>query len=86
MNGKLVGERTKPDPIMNSSTRLANYASSDEQAIDAAFLATLTRLPTPDEKNHFAGLLRDTRKKQRERAMQDIYWALINSTEFSWNR
>ena len=86
MNGKFVAERTQPNPIMNSATRLANYAPSGEAAIEAAFLATLTRKPTLAEKAHFASLLSDKKGKARERAMEDVYWALINSTEFSWNR
>lgn len=86
MNGKLVSERTKPNPIMNSTTRLAHYASTDTDAIEAAFLATLTRFPSEEESAHFAMLLDETSDNQRERVMEDIYWALINSTEFSWNR
>ena len=86
MNGKLVYERTKPNPIMNSSTRLAHHAAGEEQAIDAAFLAILTRHPTSVEKEHFRSLLEDTFDKDRDYAMEDLFWALINSTEFSWNR
>lgn len=86
MNGKLVSERTKANPILNSSTRLADYAPDDATAVETAFLATLARVPTEEEGSHFAGLLDKTKGKQRHRAMEDIYWALINSTEFSWNR
>ena len=53
MNGKLVEERTKQDPIINSSTRLANHAPSDDAILDAAFLAVLTRYPLPEERTHF---------------------------------
>ena len=86
MNGKLVEERTKPDPIINSSTRLANYAPSDSATLDAAFLAILTRYPLPEERTHFTALLAGEKNNARERAVADLYWTLINSTEFSWNR
>jgi hypothetical protein len=86
MNGKFVAERTQPNPIMNGATRLANYAPNDEGAVSAAFLATLTRRPNAIEREHFESLLTDAKGKNRERVMEDIYWALINSTEFSWNR
>jgi hypothetical protein len=86
MNGKLVNERTKPNPVMNSSTRLAHYAPSDAKTLDAAFLALLSRYPTDPEREHFTRLLEGKEKKARERAMADLYWSLINSTEFSWNR
>lgn len=86
MNGKLVGERTGENPLMNSSTRVAHYSSSEKQAVDAAFLALLTRLPTPEESDHFAASLKKKNPKAKARASADLYWALINSTEFSWNR
>ncbi|MDF1740864.1 MAG: DUF1549 domain-containing protein [Verrucomicrobiales bacterium] len=86
MNGKLVGERTGENPVMNSSTRVAHYSSSEKQAVDAAFLALLTRLPTPEESDHFAASLEKKNPKAKARASADLYWALINSTEFSWNR
>lgn len=86
MNGKLVGERTGENPIMNSSTRVAHYSSSEKQAVEAAFLALLTRLPTTEESEHFAASLEKKNPKAKARASADLYWALINSTEFSWNR
>ena len=86
MNGKLVSERTKPNAIMNAATRLAGFDVADETIIDTAFLAVLTRYPTEDERSHFVSLLEGEGDKARERAMADIYWALYNSTEFSWNR
>lgn len=86
MNGEFVSERTQPNPFMNSSTRLANYAPENKKAVEAAFLATLTRLPEPTERDHFVALLEETKDSNREQAMEDILWSLINSTEFSWNR
>ncbi|MEM1442413.1 MAG: hypothetical protein AAGF67_08725, partial [Verrucomicrobiota bacterium] len=86
MNGKLVAERTGPNPISNSVSRLAAYAPSETKALEAAFLATLTRLPGEEEKEHFLPRLEGKSKEEKERALEDIYWALINATEFSWNR
>lgn len=86
MNGKLVRERTEPNPIMNASTRLANHSPSDETAVRAAFLASLTRHPEPAELGHFAGLLGGSKGNSRDRALADLCWTLINTTEFSWNR
>ena len=34
---------------------------------------------------HFSAQLTDTRGDARERAMEDVMWALVNATEFSWN-
>lgn len=86
MNGELVEERTAPNPILNSSTRLARYSPSDSLAVETAFLALLTRYPTTAEASHFSGLLAGLAGSERERCMADLHWSLINSTEFSWNR
>lgn len=86
MNGKLVRERTEPNPIMNASTRLAKYSPSDEAAVKAAFLASLTRHPEPDELGHFSGQIAGLKGQARDEAFTDLCWTLINTTEFSWNR
>ncbi len=86
MNGKLVRERIEPNPVMNASTRLARCSPSDKAAVRAAFLATLTREPEEAELAHFTGTLANTRKEARDRALADLCWALVNTTEFSWNR
>ena len=86
MNGKLVRERTEPNPVMNSSTRIAKYSPSDETAVKAAFLASLTRYPAHAELAHFVSGLAGTKGEDRDRAFTDLCWTLINTTEFSWNR
>ena len=85
MNGKLVHERTKEDLVMNASTRLAILSAGHESAIENAFLAVLTRRPSDAEREHFLSELDGLAKKDRAAFMEDLYWILINSTEFSWN-
>lgn len=86
MNGKLVRERTEPNPVMNSSTRISKYSPSDETAVKAAFLASLTRYPAQTELDHFVAGLAGTKGEIRDQAFADLCWTLINTTEFSWNR
>ena len=85
MNGELVTERTKENLVMNSSTRIAALAPTDEKAVETAYLCVLTRQPTADEKAYFANTLEKKKGKVRNQAMEDLFWSLINSTEFSWN-
>ncbi len=83
MNGELAKERTTENPLMNAATRLPIVAD-DAAAIEASYLAVLTRRPTPAEKQMFlAALGKD--KAARPQAFEDLYWVLLNSTEFSWN-
>lgn len=85
MNGQLVKERTGENLVMNASTRIAVQTSNNEQAVEAVYLAILTRHPDPLEKQHFASRLSTAKDRKRLDALEDLYWVLINSTEFSWN-
>ena len=85
MNGELVKERTDQNPVQNAATRIAMVTPKNEQAVEIAYLTTLTRRPTPVEREHFTKRLADREDRNRATAMEDLYWALLNSTEFSWN-
>jgi len=37
------------------------------------------------ESAHFETRLAGSSGSERGRRMEDLYWALLNSTEFSWN-
>ena len=83
MNGKLVREKIKDDP-MNATTRIAWMAPDDPRAVEAAYLAVLTRRPTPAEAAQFEASLADDHQKRAQK-LEDLFWTLLNSTEFSWN-
>jgi hypothetical protein len=85
MNGELVRERTKEDLMMNAATRIALISPDDDIAVETAYLAVLSRRPTPAEQSHFVAALRDDSGIDRSTRMGDLYWTLLNSTEFSWN-
>jgi hypothetical protein len=85
MNGDLVKERTKQDLFGNAATRIATLAPDDEKAIRSTYLAVLTREPTDEELQHFTSSLAGARGNRRIRFCEDLYWVLLNSTEFSWN-
>jgi hypothetical protein len=84
MNGEIVRERIKSD-FFNASSRIAGLAPDDGRAVEAAYLAVLCRRPTADESVHFAGRLRGTSGETRKDRLSDLYWTLLNTTEFSWN-
>ena len=73
----------------NATTRIAVLAGDDRHAVETAYLTVLTRRPTPEEARHFESTLRDADSGagdvDRGQRLEDLYWALINSTEFSWN-
>ena len=84
MNGKLIRERTKAD-IFNASAKIASGAASDEKAVETVYLTALTRKPSPKELECFVSRLAGKTGDERAHVMEDIFWILFNSTEFSWN-
>ncbi|MCA9199158.1 MAG: DUF1553 domain-containing protein [Planctomycetales bacterium] len=84
MNGKLVQERTKDDLLFNASTRIARLSKNNQTCVEAAFLTTLTRRPSADELAYFMNRL-ETSDQSRSQVLEDLFWVLLNSTEFSWN-
>jgi hypothetical protein len=83
MNGELVRDRVKNDPA-TAAGRIAWMAPDDPKAVEVAYLAVLSRRPTAEEAAHFEASLKD-KNLNRGQHLEDLYWALINSTEFSWN-
>jgi hypothetical protein len=85
MNGEMVRDRINESPV-NATTRIAWIAPNDPKAVEVAYLAVLSRRPTPEEASHFEKFLADpTVRLSRGDRLVDLYWAMINSTEFSWN-
>jgi hypothetical protein len=84
LNGKLVRELTEPSPF-SASARIAGIAKDDVQCLELTFLACLTRRPTSPESRRLLAALAGTRDDARNRVVEDLFWTLINSTEFSWN-
>jgi hypothetical protein len=85
MNGELVTERTTESLVTNAATRIVTVTPKAEAAIDAAYLAVLTRRPTAEEREVFVPRLAAARGPARRVVLEDLYWVLMNSTEFSWN-
>jgi hypothetical protein len=83
MNGELVHKKTKEDLVMNAGSQILAASPTDSAAIETAYLSLLSRRPSEAERTHFETQLAEAKK--RPHAMQDLYWTLINATEFSWN-
>ena len=64
---------------------LAAPLFNDDQRVETLFLATLSRLPTTDERTKFTSYLSSRPEAERNKALSDILWALLNSAEFGLN-
>ena len=86
MNGDQLQNRIGPNVVTNASARIAMLAPTDEKAVETAYLAVLTRRPTDEEARHFVSELGNKNDlRSRGERLEDLYWCLLNSTEFSWN-
>ena len=69
---------------LEGDTRVAALIAakkSDEEALEELFLAALTRRPSDDEMEVGKRVL----AKDRKAGLENIQWALLNSTEFMVN-
>jgi len=82
MNGKFSQELTDTNPL-TAPGRIAGMASTPEKTLDVCYLVCLTRRPTEMERDCFLPQL--SSKDQPDGAIQDLFWTLFNSPEFSWN-
>lgn len=62
--------------------RLVKEKKSDDAIIDELFLATLSRLPTAAQREVVKKALADG---DRDEALRDVFWALINAKDFAFN-
>ena len=84
MNGQLVRDKFRKSLVFNAAARIATTASQPATAIEAAYLAVLTRRPSSRETTHFVARMTNP-QASRVQTIEDLYWALLNSTEFAWN-
>lgn len=63
--------------------RLLDKGTSPEEMIEELFIRTLSRRPTNDEQTAMRELIGDAVKDQA--VYEDIFWSLLNSTEFAFN-
>lgn len=64
--------------------RILNTASSDAEAVQMIYLRVLARKPTSREQQTCLEFLRSVGNRQE--AYEDIFWSLLNSTEFLTKR
>jgi hypothetical protein len=87
MNGKFIADATS----VEDSVTLAGIIDfplfdTPEKQIEALFLATLNRQPRPAELSKLMVYIKKGgAKKSRKSALADVFWALLNSSEFFLN-
>jgi hypothetical protein len=70
--------------IKAQAAKLVRANDKDDDAIEAAYLQALCRKPTAAELKKCLGYVK--KADSRSEALEDVLWALINSTEFQTRR
>ena len=73
------------DDALSALVNLGYARPIAQKAIETAMLAVLTRRPSDEEEQYFTRRLAQSTGPQRARRLGDLYWTMLNSTEFSWN-
>ncbi|MCH8829652.1 MAG: DUF1553 domain-containing protein, partial [Planctomycetes bacterium] len=85
MNGNLSQE-TLNASIISASGRIAQLSGSDRNCVETCFLVCFCRRPNEAEMKRCLSRLDNAKNSdQRKKAVEDLYWAMFNSPEFSWN-
>lgn len=86
MNGNMISDNTGGNIVTNASARISMLAPDAKVAVETTYLAIFNRRPSAEETEYFTAKINGARTRNaRIRAMSDLYWTLLNSTEFSWN-
>lgn len=82
LNGKVVAGAASAAQSSVISGLVADASMSDAQRVEALYLRTVSRKPTPAEQDEWTKLLASTPKAT---ALEDLQWTLLNSAEFIFN-
>jgi hypothetical protein len=86
MNNDLIINGTNPDRSQVLGAVVAAPFMTNAGRIEALFLAALSRKPRAEEAEKFLRYVeRETTTAKQKKALSDVFWALLNSTEFKFN-
>ncbi|MEQ8786083.1 MAG: DUF1549 and DUF1553 domain-containing protein [Pirellulaceae bacterium] len=86
MNGRLVAGATNVEQSKTLAAVLDYPLLDTEGRIETLFLATLSRPPRAEELSRLAEYVeKSSDDDQRRQALADVFWMLLNSSEFLFN-
>lgn len=87
MNGEVARQRgqAESDIAFNAPARMAALVKDPKVIVESAYQCVLSRRPTGEAVEWFAKRFEGKSDAEKREAIEDLYWVLMNSTEFSWN-
>ena len=80
LNGSTVEDKVKSGGVVK---RQMDAKKSDEQIFEALYVRALSRKPAKEETQALKALV--TEGPNRQQALEDVFWAVLNSREFLFN-
>jgi hypothetical protein len=80
LNGATVEGKVASGAVIK---RMLDKKKSPQEIIEAVYVRCLTRKPTSEEMDKLLAVVDSEKDKQK--ALEDIFWAILNSREFVFN-
>jgi hypothetical protein len=80
LNGATVNSKIKSGKVVD---RMLEQKLSPEEIITEIYLRSVARKPTPQEMESLIAAVQS--QKNSRAALEDIFWAVLNSREFVFN-
>ncbi len=84
LNGDTLIQKLEAKDNRVSQQLEANSAT--DQLIDDLYLSSLSRFPTDAEKQKLLAVLSTVPESERRQSLEDLYWSVLSSKEFLFNR
>ena len=86
MNNVMIANATHPDKSEVLGAIVASPFMSTQGKVEALFLSALSRKPRSDESARFGAYVdKGGATGNKNKALADVFWALLNSPEFLLN-
>jgi hypothetical protein len=79
LNQKLKAKNNRIEKALADKT-------PDAKLVDELYLSALSRLPSDGEKNQIVDVLSSTPGEKKHEAVEDLFWGVLSSKEFLFNR
>ena len=82
LNGDTVAEKIRAGGAVK---QLLDAGRSPEDVIRTLYVRCLSREPEPEELQKLVKLAENDKNDKKQQALEDVFWALLNSQEFLFN-
>jgi hypothetical protein len=82
MNGDTVGPKIQQGGLV---AKMLQEKKTPPQIVEAVYVRCLSRAPTPAELKKLTDAVAAVPANEKQKALEDVFWAVMNSREFMFN-